>query len=69
MTTRQMLQAIEIGYVKSKAMDHGVTLCQFAAGIHAALTEMARSSGFVWAIVLRAAAGRVSQWMEESQCP
>jgi hypothetical protein len=69
MTNAEARQALEVGYVRSHGKGRGLTLCEFATGVHATLSEMARQSGFLWAIVLRAAAGAVTRWKQEAGCP
>lgn len=68
MTQDQITVSLERGYRRAGADTHPVNLCEFADGVHATLSEMARNSGFVRAVALRAVAGWITDWRKAMGC-
>jgi hypothetical protein len=68
MRTDQVSLALEDAYRAAgahTAAEPALTVCDIAAAVHAFLARAARESGWARAIVLRAAAGWVTDWTRE----
>jgi hypothetical protein len=67
MKAENVTRSLEIGYARTTGLGQ-MSICDFAAGVHATLSEMARNSGWVRAVVLRAVAGWISDWRRGQGC-
>jgi hypothetical protein len=66
MTREQVRTALEMGVARAP---NSLSLCDYAAAFHATLSELARNSGWVRAVVLRAVAGWITDWRRGQGCP